>query len=340
MLKIYANILIIISVLFFTGCLKDELLEAENIEIENTAVMLMMLEETGNEITSDPCPILIEAIELYEPKNHYTIIDVRTKEEFAKGHIENAVNVESNNLLAFLKDHYKDSDSKIALVDKDGQSAAYFAALLRLYGYQKTYSLNFGMASWHQDFADCWLNAIESNAWVECKFTDTPFPKRYFTPLPSNIFPASVLGYDNQIKYRIAELLNRGFADTLNKYTNQVSNDYYIVCYGKTSLYISGPRGAFPDQGHGINAVNYSPFNDLLTATNLQTLPSDLPILIYCYNGMLSAATTAYLKVLGYNIKTLLYGGEYLFHLRASGYESLEPYLFSRYRIKNYPYVK
>lgn len=340
MLRFTNYILLIIFSVTITGCLKEEVPDPENINIDGTAVMLMMLEETGNVITSDPCPLLISADDLYEQINSILILDFRTKEEYQNGHIANAVNMESKNLLSYLKDYNISSDSKIACVDANGQSSAYYAGLLRLYGYSNVFSLNFGMASWNMQFAGCWLNAIKSNIWRDCTFTDTSFPKRSMTTLPSNTFPSTLAGYDERIKYKISELLNRGFADTLNVYDDSLTSSFYIICYSSTSLYFSGVLVAYPDQGHGYGVVNYDPTRDFYSSNNLQTLPADKQILIYCYNGQLSAATMAYLKVLGYNVKTLLYGGEYLFHARLLTELNLKSYLFTNQPVKNYPFVK
>ena len=42
---------------------------------------------------------------------------------------------------------------KIVIISESGQSAAYYTALLRLGGFNNIYSMEYGMAVWHQDFA-------------------------------------------------------------------------------------------------------------------------------------------------------------------------------------------
>jgi hypothetical protein len=71
----------------------------------------------------------------------------------------------------------------------------------------------------------------------------------------------------------------------------------------------------------------------------LQTLPNDRPILIYSGDGQLSACMTAYLTVLGYDAKTLLFGANQLFYFRLSTDPNLTQYAFSNADIMNYPYL-
>ena len=58
----------------------------------------------------------------------------------------------------------------------------------------------------------------------------------------------------------------------------------------------------------------YSPIDkadtvcEFLSGESLNTLPKDKPIGVYCYTGQTSAQMTAYLQMLGYDAKTVLYG--------------------------------
>jgi rhodanese-related sulfurtransferase len=44
-------------------------------------------------------------------------------------------------------------------------------------------------------------------------------------------------------------------------------------------------------------------------AADLKTLPTNKPIAVYCYTGQTSAYLSAYLRLLGYDAKSILYGG-------------------------------
>ncbi len=48
-------------------------------------------------------------------------------------------------------------------------------------------------------------------------------------------------------------------------------------------------------------------------AEDLKTLPTDKTIVVYCYTGQTSANMAAYLQVLGYDAKSLLFGASGMF---------------------------
>ncbi len=60
--------------------------------------------------------------------------------------------------------------------------------------------------------------------------------------------------------------------------------------------------------GHIPGAVQYTPSASLSYAQELKTLPTDKTVVVYCYTGQTSAFVAAYLKVIGYDAKTLLFG--------------------------------
>ncbi|PKP52846.1 MAG: hypothetical protein CVT92_07150 [Bacteroidetes bacterium HGW-Bacteroidetes-1] len=43
-------------------------------------------------------------------------------------------------------------------------------------------------------------------------------------------------------------------------------------------------------------------------AMDLKTLPTDKPLALYCYTGQTSSYLAAYLRLLGYDAKSVLYG--------------------------------
>ncbi len=52
------------------------------------------------------------------------------------------------------------------------------------------------------------------------------------------------------------------------------------------------------------------PLYELRSVKYLQTLPTTQQILLYDYDGQLGACMTAYLRVLGYDVKVLLFGAK------------------------------
>lgn len=64
----------------------------------------------------------------------------------------------------------------------------------------------------------------------------------------------------------------------------------------------------YADPGHLPGAIQYTPKESMKLAACLKTLPTNKTIVVYCYSGQTSAALTAYLRLLGYDAKSLVYG--------------------------------
>lgn len=94
---------------------------------------------------------LVDSNKFEEQMNEPTsqIVDVRTPDEFAEGHITNAVNMNVND---------SDFESKIATLNKEkpvmvyckaGGRSAKAAAILRDNGFKQVYDLDGGMIGWN-----------------------------------------------------------------------------------------------------------------------------------------------------------------------------------------------
>ena len=64
----------------------------------------------------------------------------------------------------------------------------------------------------------------------------------------------------------------------------------------------------YADPGHIIGATQYEPKTDIALDAALKTLPADETIVVYCYTGQTSANLVAYLRLVGYDAKSLKYG--------------------------------
>ena len=99
--------------------------------------------------------------------------------------------------------------------------------------------------------------------------------------------------------------------------------------------------GPMPGYGHSPGTVHYyhEPFYELRSSSSLQTIPTNKEIIIYSYSGQLSAFVVAYLRVLGYNAKSLKYGASQLIYPRLLWSEFTSPFVFDSSKVMNYPYV-
>ncbi|MFN2379208.1 MAG: rhodanese-like domain-containing protein [Bacteroidales bacterium] len=291
---------VICALLIVTSCQKEE------VSVNEAKVLVEYMEGSSNPLgkhyASTDMPSLISATELNSLNllDQAYIIDIRSSADFGNGHIENAVQVDPANLLSHMETADLSGIEKIAIVCYSGQTAAWATTLLRIMGYGNVFSLKFGMASWNDNFATPWVNATENGNTYAAFFETTNHPKAEAGELPE-LNTGGKTG-EEILESRMAAVLAEGFnpvkitAQTV--FTNP--DDYYIVCYW--------PASHYSDPGHIPGAIQYTPKESIKFSTDLLTLPTDKPIVIYCYTGQGSAFLSAYLRLLGYDAKSLLYG--------------------------------
>jgi rhodanese-related sulfurtransferase len=80
------------------------------------------------------------------------VIDVREKEEFNKGHIDNAVNLP----LSKLKDHTAELDAyknnQLLIICQDGTRSSSAGKIITKAGLTDVFVITGGMASWQEDY--------------------------------------------------------------------------------------------------------------------------------------------------------------------------------------------
>ncbi|MBK9098196.1 MAG: rhodanese-like domain-containing protein [bacterium] len=336
MMKFHLQILIALLIIF-SSCVEDNITPPLTGELNPTAEMLVYFESKGDFVNSNSAPALIDAQEVYSNLANYLIIDLRSSADFNAGHIESAVNILDDSLYNFIKTIDAISYSKIILVSKNGQSSAYFTCLLRLAGYNNVYSMKYGMAAWNQFFADNWFSAL-SDAVNISSYTNEDFPRNELTDLPSVTFENPDASLPDRVNARIKKIIEEGFY-----YTDNLPSEstHYIVCYGKMRLYYARKFIILEGRGHPPGARLYmdKPDFEFKSGKYLQSLPNNQPICIYDYDGQQSACMTAYLRVLGYDVTSLLFGANQLFYSRMMDEPDLMEYAFSSLKINNFPYV-
>lgn len=321
------------------SCLDDNVVPIENIELDETATILRYIESVGDFANTDLAPALVYAQEIFSNSAQYFILDVREPQQYTNGHIDGAINISVVQLFETVDSLFNlNPVKKIVIVSQNGQASSYYTCLLRIAGYNNIYSLNYGMASWNVFFADEWFNALDNK---DQSYTNIEYPKKAFTHLPSLEFPAEIVSAKEKTIYRVKEIIKKGFTKDINYSENistGIASTHFLVCYGPARLYNEFKIGG---QGHPENTVWFKDATlfEFKSIYFLQTLANDQPILIYSGDGQLSACMVGYLTVLGYNVKTLLFGANQLFYLRLNTEPALTEYIFSIHDIMNYPYV-
>jgi rhodanese-related sulfurtransferase len=258
--------------------------------------LLNYLENNNNYIENELPLIMANEVKKNYKNSKYHIIDIRSNSWFDYGHIKNAANVKAENLLTYFENTIKPSDfDKIVMVCYSGQSASYYASLLRLAGYDNVYSMKWGMSSWREDFANnSWKKNVKNDFASKIETIEKTKPELGSHPKLNT----GKTEAEDILRVRLEKLFATPYKEYIIKSLDvfENPNNYYIVNYWDQEKC----------EGHIPGALHYTPNASL--SKDLLTLPIDEKIVVYEATGQKAAYIVAYLNVLGYNTGNLAYG--------------------------------
>ena len=329
--------LFLIASLLLVGCRENKktgikATAVEKVAVDEFKVLATYLESNGDFINSASVPAMIKTKEVFENRGNpkYKIIDLRKNEDYAAGHIENAVNVLSKDMFNYFENTLSPRDyEKIAFVCYSGQHASYTTGIMRLLGYDNVYAMKYGMSSWDKDLAKTkWSKNISNDYADKLEMTANKKANKGAYPVLNTGKTKGI----NILKERAKIALAIPYKSLLVKAPKLFENptNYYTVNYWPEEKY---------NMGHVPGAIQYTPKKSLGTATELATLPTNKEIVTYCYTGQHAGFVTAYLQVLGYDAKALAYGANSFMNgvLKEKGKKW---YPFSAKKIEGYDLVK
>lgn len=298
--KLYYLMLLLPLLFLNTACSNDDN-GTDPVKVNETEVLVTYLEGTDGGFINTAAPAMIKSSDVMTNITtgvNQAVIDIRSAADYANGHIDGSVNVLLKDIVSYYEANNLSSKSVVVIACYSGQTAGYATTLLRLLGYSNVKDLKWGMCSWNSTTAAGWNSNMKNTR--ASQFVKTNTPKAAAGDLPT-LNTGKKTGAEI-LRARIdAMLAADGFNDV------KVSSDavyatlsnFYIVNYWSVADY---------SWGHIDGAVQYTPNVDMKTSTFLKTLPTDKTVAVYCYTGQTSAHMAAYLKVLGYDAKTILYG--------------------------------
>jgi rhodanese-related sulfurtransferase len=308
--------------------------EREVKQISEAEILASYLESADSPLMKDyvntdmPSMISSDEVKILNDSGKVYIIDIRPAIDFAAGHIVNAHNVQLADILTHIQGVDTTSFTKIAVVCYAGQNSGFAASVLRLMGYDNVFSLKWGMCSWHPDFAGRWKKAIsDGNSYAE-QFTNEITEKALKGEMP--VLSTGKISGQEILNDRVAAVLSEGFSPasvSSQALFNNLSG-YYIINYW--------PADQYANPGHIPGAVQYTPFESIKLEADLKTLPADKPIAVYCSTGQTSAFLVAYLRLLGYNAKSVLYGTNGMIYDKIV---TNQMSVFNTGQVKCYPYI-
>ncbi len=304
------------------------------VEINGEAkALLAYLNEMGDYVNSHDFPSLIKAASVFEEldKNNL-IIDLRKPEAFASGHIQGAANVEFSQLPDYFTNKIKPFEyDRIILVCYSGQTSSYSASLLRLMGYGNVYAMRWGMSAWNEELAnETWLSAVSSD--FEDQLEPGSNEKAEMVDFPK--LNSGTNNGEEILNMRFNAIFEAGFPEAIIKAEEvfEQPENYYIINYDRRDKY---------EAGHIKGAIRYKPKGTLGIVNEMQTIPNDKPVVVYCGTGHNSGFVTAYLRLFGYDAKTLVYGNNsFMYDKMVEDKNTLSWLPFTNEEIGNYPLVK
>jgi rhodanese-related sulfurtransferase len=265
-----------------------------------TATLLKDLEQNGNYVNSQSFPSLIKASIVHENLGkNVLIIDLRSPKLFSEGHIKGAVSKRFEDLPVYFETGIKPFEyDKIIMVCEAGQVSSYTTCLLRLMGYGNVYSMRWGMSAWNKEYArEGWLKYVSGKyeSKLEARVNDKP-AGRSMPELGTGKTSGEEIG-----AARFHKLFEEGTANIMISADEVFSNPqkYYVINLERKDKY---------EDGHVPGAVRYKPEATLGFTEEMATIPSDKTVVVYCGTGHNSGFATAFLRLFGYDAKTLKYG--------------------------------
>ncbi len=251
---------------------------------------------------SADCPGVVNAQVVYDNLEDYTVIDIRQLVDYDAGHIAGAYHSSLATLLTDVGTTIP-TDNPFVIACYSGQSAGHAKIAMELAGYENTQSLLFGMSSWSSD--------PDLDKWTSKCLNLLPVAE-------TENQNGDLVGYNypsltgETVASRVDAMLAAGFKATSYTAIQDNLEDYFIVNYFGEADYLGDGDSGVP--GHIPGAFQFTPYASMGLGQMLANLPTDMPIVVYCWTGQHSSQVTAYLNMLGYDAYSLANGSNNLFY--------------------------
>ncbi len=296
-------VLILVALLGFVGCSSDD----DPVTPPTPGVTAFEAMATAGKAylnDSADCPGVVSATTLQDNLGDYTVIDIRSESAYLNGHIPGAY---LSSLATILTDVGTSipNDKPIVVACYSGQSAGHAKIALEMIGYEDTQSLLWGMSSWNGDNSGSWDNNI-GNTLTNPEVTNNN------GGLVVHDFPILAGDATTIVQAQAQAVLTAGFKGIAYNDIKDNLSEYFVINYFGEADYLGTGDAGVP--GHIPGSYQFTPYASLGDDQMLNNLPTDMPIVVYCWTGQHSSQVTAYLNMLGYEAYSLKNGSNNLFH--------------------------
>jgi len=227
----------------------------------------------------------------------YQVVDVRSAEHFALGHIGGAINIPFTTIADDASLAQLDSTKKLVVVCYTGETASMTTMVWSLLGYDAR-ALLFGMSGWVADEAVVGLPFPSGQA-AGYATTTTPVAshRTYRAPKLSAHYASTAAAVKGQTKAYFAKGMSPIMtAEQVNAVVTTGDKRYQVISVRETADYATG---------HIAGATNLV-WSDIANQT--KKLDPKKTIIVYCYTGNLGGEDTMLLNLLGYTTYNMMSG--------------------------------
>jgi rhodanese-related sulfurtransferase len=255
--------------------------EVEEFDVVRDAVDAYLADKAGNMKSSDLLMSIVDDTAPY-------IVSLRSAEDYARGHIPGAINIEFSELSTLPK------NEEILVYCYTGQSASFAAAVLGVLGYD-VQNLLHGMSSWSVDpeiYVSRFEPAVDQGDY-KTETTANTAAKKYDHPELDN----TTSNDEDAIIEAAAKTVEPAYITAADLYMKIAEEeDMTIISVRSDTDYAAG---------HIPGAINIG-LGSL--ADNLDQIDPGSPVYIYCYTGQSAAQGAALLQMLGYDVYSIEFG--------------------------------
>jgi rhodanese-related sulfurtransferase len=303
--------LLLIAMAAFWGCSDDD--DDPTVPTETTFEVMAAAGAAYINDSAD-APGVVAASDIVDILDDLTVIDIRQVDAYEHGHIPGAINIPFGELMDAIQADQIPTDKPIVITCYTGQSAGQAKVALELSGYEDVRTLLWGMSSWY--------SGTLGSKWTDGRCTDqafTPETTNNNADLTVHNFPTLGGSASTIVAERVEAMMDGGWLGI--SYSSMAAaglDNFFILNYFSEADY-DGTGGITP--GHIPGAYQFTPYMSLGIDQMLENLPTDMPIVVYCWTGQHSAQVAAYLVTLGYDAKTLANGSNGLFYSQLGGHK-------------------
>jgi len=312
----YLLLIALIPALFLTSCKDDDdnpVVVEENVAFATLKTHLVSSDLDLPDVLTGWITAAPAADKHDEFVGTYDIIDIRSAEDYGKGHIEGAINSSLTGILSAAQNTTK----PILVVCYTGQTAGHATVALRLSGHADTKVLKWGMSGWNSTLSGPWngnsgaengVKAIGNANWTtDAVATDMSYD---FPAITTNATTGEAI-----LAERVELLLNGGFKGTPSSTILEDPSNYFVNNYWAAA--------DVEHYGHIKGAHRISPLS--LENGEMANLDPAQKICTYCWTGQTSSMITAYLNVIGYDATSLKFGTNNMIYTSLESHKFVTP---------------